>query len=73
VVIDVPRAFLLIAREVKAGTFEPRVVSFNTKSQVVKWVPNPAIPALSSTMAARVDSVQQAFVEGRGPVLAPRK
>jgi len=73
VVIDVPRAFLLIARDVKAGTFEPRVVSFNTKSQVVKWVPNPALSALSSTMAARVDSVQQAFVEGRGPVLAPRK
>lgn len=69
VVIDVPRAFLLIARDVKAGTFEPRVVRFDTQSQVVKWVPNPAIPALDASMAARVDSVRQAFVEGRGPAL----
>ena len=69
VVIDVPRAFLLIARDVKAGTFEPRVVRFDTKSQVVKWVANPAIPALNAAMAARVDSVRQAFVEGRGPAL----
>lgn len=73
VVIDVPRAFLLIARDVKAGTFEPRVVRFDTKSQVVKWVANPAIPALDATMAARVDSVRQAFVDGRGPALAAPK
>lgn len=73
VVIDVPRAFLLIARDVKAGTFEPRVVRFDTKSQVVKWVPNPAIPAPSAAMAARVDSVKQAFMEGRGPLLAAPK
>lgn len=73
VVIDVPRAFLLIARDVKAGTFEPRVVRFDTKSQVVRWVANPAIPAPASAIAARVDSMQQAFVEGRGPVLAAPK
>ena len=73
VVIDVPRAFLLIAREVKAGTFEPRVVSFNTKSQVVKWVPNPAIPAPRAAIAAHVDSVRQAFAEGRGPALVAPK
>jgi basic membrane protein A and related proteins len=73
VVIDVPRAFLLIARDVKAGTFEPRVVRFDTQSQVVKWVPNPAIPALDAAMAARVDSVRQAFLEGRGPALVAPK
>jgi basic membrane lipoprotein Med (substrate-binding protein (PBP1-ABC) superfamily) len=73
VVIDVPRAFLLIARDVKAGTFEPRVVRFDTKSQVVKWVPNPAIPGPSAAMTARVDSVKQAFMEGRGPLLVAPK
>lgn len=73
VVIDVPRAFLLIARDVKAGTFEPRIVRFDTKSDVVKWVPNPAIPALDAAMTARVDSVRQAFVEGRGPSLVAPK
>ena len=69
VVIDVPRAFLLIARDVKAGTFVPRIVRFDTQSQVVKWVPNPAIPALNAAMSARIDSVRQAFIEGRGPAL----
>ncbi len=68
VVIDVPRAFLLIARDVKAGTFAPRVVRFDTKSEVVKWVANPAIPAPNAAMIARVDSVRQAFVDGRGPL-----
>ncbi len=73
VVIDVPRAFLLIARDVKAGTFQPRVVRFDTKSAVVKWVPNPAIPALRPAMAARVDSIRRAFTEGRGPALVVPK
>jgi basic membrane protein A and related proteins len=73
VVIDVPRAFLLIAREVKAGTFEPRVVRFDTKSEVVKWVANPTIPAPQAAIAARVDSVRQAFAEGRGPALVAPK
>lgn len=69
VVIDVPRAFLLIARDVKAGTFEPRVVRFDTKSEVVKWVPNPAVAAPSPALAARVAETRQAFIEGRGPAL----
>lgn len=69
VVIDVPRAFLLIARDVKAGTFTPRVVRFDTKSEVVKWVPNPAVPAPNAAIAARVEAIRQAFIEGRGPVL----
>ena len=41
-VIDLPRAFLLVAREVKAGTFEPRVESFGLASGVVRYDPNPA-------------------------------
>jgi basic membrane protein A len=73
VVIDVPRAFLLLAREVRAGTFVPRVVHFDTKSEVVRWVPNPAIPPFPSDVQARVDSVRAAFAEGRGPALPARQ
>lgn len=69
VVIDVPRAFLLVAREVQAGTFAPRIVRFDTKSLVVNWVANPAVNAVDAAMVARVDSVRQAFIEGRGPAL----
>jgi len=68
VVIDVPRAFFLIADEVQAGRFEPRVVRFSTESDVVRWVPNPEAPALDAALQARIDSVRTAFVEGRGPL-----
>ena len=40
-VIDLPRAFLLVAREVKAGDFRPRVEAFGLESGVVRYVPNP--------------------------------
>jgi basic membrane protein A len=69
VVIDVPRAFLLVAREVQAGTFQPRVVRFDTQSLVVTWVPNPAVAPVDAAILARVDSVRQAFMDGRGPAL----
>ena len=42
-VIDLPRAFLLVAREVKAGTFKPKVEAFGLASGVVRYVPNPAL------------------------------
>jgi basic membrane lipoprotein Med (substrate-binding protein (PBP1-ABC) superfamily) len=67
VVIDIPHAFLLLAREVQTDSFTPRVVRFDTKTDVVRWVPNPALAP--SPLAARVDSVRQLFVEGRGPAL----
>lgn len=65
VVIDLPHAFLTVAEEVKAGTFTPRVVSFGAKSDVVRWVYNPAfrdsIPAIT---IARVDSVSALLKSG---------
>jgi basic membrane lipoprotein Med (substrate-binding protein (PBP1-ABC) superfamily) len=45
VVIDLPRAFLLVAREVQSGTFKPRVVDMGMKSGVVQLVMNPALEA----------------------------
>jgi basic membrane protein A and related proteins len=68
VVIDVPRAFFLVADEVQAGRFEPRVVRFDTRSDVVHWVRNPAAPPLDAAIQARIDSVRTAFAEGRGPL-----
>ena len=38
VVIDLPLAFLTVAREVKAGTFKPRVVELGEASHVVTLV-----------------------------------
>lgn len=62
VVIDVPHAFLLLAREVRGGTFEPRVIRFETASDVVRWVPNPAVDAIDAATVARIDSVRALMV-----------
>ena len=71
VVIDIPHAFLLLAREVRDSTFVPRVVRFATASDVVRWVPNPAVAPLPAAATARIDSVRAAFAAGRGPALGP--
>ena len=43
VVIDLPKAFLIIAREVQAGTFRGRVINFGVNDDVVRLVLNPAM------------------------------
>ncbi|HET7619161.1 MAG TPA: BMP family protein [Vicinamibacterales bacterium] len=58
VVIDLPRAFLAVAREVKDGSFEPRVVTFDARSDVVRLVLNPAIiDRIPPDTRAKIDSV----------------
>jgi len=62
-VIDLPRALLLVAREVQAGKFTPHVESFGLASGVVKYVSNPRLdslvpPALSARVAAARDSIE---------------
>jgi basic membrane protein A len=42
VVIDLPHAFLTVAREVHAHAFKPRVIKLGTESDVVTLVINPA-------------------------------
>ena len=59
VVIDVPHALMVVAREVKAGTFTSRVIRLDTKSDVVRWVPNPTLVATFPAAAThRLDSLQ---------------
>jgi basic membrane protein A len=63
-VIDLPRAFLLVATEVKQGSFVPHVEVFGLGSGVVKYVPDPrmdhVVPApLKARLAAAADSIAQ--------------
>lgn len=63
-VIDLPRAFLLVARDVRAGTFVPKVESFGLASAVVRYVPNPALDsmvpaALAGRVQAAADSIRR--------------
>jgi basic membrane lipoprotein Med (substrate-binding protein (PBP1-ABC) superfamily) len=65
VVIDLPRAFMLVAREVKAGTFRPRVVSFGMSDEVVRFVVNPALASrIPAPTRARVDSMSRLIRAG---------
>ncbi|HXI21813.1 MAG TPA: BMP family protein [Gemmatimonadales bacterium] len=61
-VIDLPRAFLAVAREVGGGHFRPRVESFGLKSGVIRYEPNPALEStvpvsLQGQVAAARDSI----------------
>ncbi|MEO9034047.1 MAG: BMP family protein [Gemmatimonadaceae bacterium] len=66
VVIDLPLAFLTIAKEVKAGTFKPGVIQLGEQNRVVTLVLN---PTLANKIPARVrtslDSLQMQMFEGK--------
>jgi basic membrane protein A and related proteins len=64
-IIDLPRAFLLVAQEVKAGTFKPRVEAFGLASGVVRYEPNPALDSLVPTvLKARVKAAADSIAAG---------
>ncbi len=72
-VIDLPRAFLLVAREVRAGTFRPRIESFGLASGVIRYEPNPRLerlvpPALRLRVRAAADSIAAGTLQ---PVPSP--
>ena len=65
VVIDLPRAFLTVAREVKAGSFKPRVVDLGMKTGVVQLVLNPQMESrIPAAMRTTVDSARRAIEAG---------
>jgi len=66
-VIDLPRAFLLVARDVADGTFVPQVQSFGLGSGVIRYATNPAasraLPAgLGDWLDAARDSIQDGLL-----------
>lgn len=64
-VIDLPRAFLLVAREVKAGTFQPKVEAFGLASGVVRYEANPALDSLvPAALKARVKAAADSIAAG---------
>ena len=66
VVIDLPHAFLLVAREVQAGTFKPRIISLGMNTEVVKLVINPKLRAsIPPAAMSAVDSVTKLLVDGK--------
>lgn len=72
VLIDVPHAFLLLARQAQAQAVQGPTIRFATASDVVRWVPNPTAPPLPATVLAQMDSVRTVFAAGGRPVVTPR-
>jgi basic membrane lipoprotein Med (substrate-binding protein (PBP1-ABC) superfamily) len=66
VVINLPHAFLTVAREVHAHTFKPRVIKLGTESDVVTLVINPAFRSrIPPAMLHAVDSVRSELAARR--------
>ena len=72
-VIDLPHAFLLVAREVRDGRFEARVHAFGLANEVLRYVPNPGLdsivpPELEARVTAAADSISAGTLD---PLAAP--
>jgi basic membrane protein A and related proteins len=66
VVIDLPHAFLSVARDVKEGRFRPRVLRLGSTAGVTKFVLNPAWRArIPTNVLAHVDSVERLITSGQ--------
>jgi basic membrane lipoprotein Med (substrate-binding protein (PBP1-ABC) superfamily) len=70
VVIDLPKALLSVAREVKEGRFKPRVIRLGAPGDIVSLVLNPALAdRISPAVRQRVDSVRVALAQGNRPAV----
>lgn len=69
VVIDLPLAFLTIAKQVRAGTFKPGVIELGEASHVVTLALNPALESrIPAAAKSRIDSLQQRMLAGQSTV-----
>jgi basic membrane lipoprotein Med (substrate-binding protein (PBP1-ABC) superfamily) len=65
VVIDLPHAFLLVAREVQEKRFRPRVVELGGREEVVSLVLNPALASrIPATLRQALDSTNRRLMDG---------
>jgi basic membrane protein A len=71
VVIDLPHAFLSVARDVKEGRFRPRVLRLGSTTGVTKFVLNPAWrDRIPPEVLTRLDSTERRIA--RGELRPPR-
>jgi len=71
-VIDLAHAFLLVAAEVRSGSYRPRVEVFGLQSGVVRYVPNPLLDSLvPADLKARLRAATDSIISG-SLIAAPR-
>lgn len=65
VVIDLPKAFLAIAREIKDGHFTPRVETFGLAGGVLRYDANPAVASrVPDALLQRVRAAKDSIIAG---------
>lgn len=65
VVIDLPLAFLTIAKQVQNGTFKPGVIELGEQAHVVTLVLNPALEShIPGSARTKIDSLQARMLSG---------
>lgn len=65
VVIDLPKAMMMIAREVQSGSFKGRVIQLGVSNDVVRLEVNPAFASrISPAITASIDSVGKSIKAG---------
>jgi basic membrane protein A len=65
VAIDLPHAFLTVAREVRDGTFKPGIITLGMRQQVVDLILNPRLTSRIPTATRRaVDSTRTLILHG---------
>ena len=70
-VLDIPQAFVSIARQVKDGTFKAQIERMGMKEGVVSLVINPQLVNLiSDSLMKEIDDARQAIL--RGDLVVPR-
>lgn len=73
VVVDVPHAFLSVAREVAAGNFAPRVVAMGSPQDAVRLELNPKLQSrIPEATLKAVDSVRAGIAAGTIAILPGR-
>jgi basic membrane protein A and related proteins len=73
VVIDLPKAFLAIAREVQQGQFRPRVETFGLAGGVLRYDPNPELASrVPEALRQRVQAAKDSILAGTLRPLTPR-
>lgn len=65
VVIDLPRAFLALAREVQGGNFKPKVEMFGLSGGVLRYDPNPGMAdRVPAALQAKVKAASDSIIAG---------
>jgi basic membrane lipoprotein Med (substrate-binding protein (PBP1-ABC) superfamily) len=65
VVIDLPHAFLTVAREVRQRRFNSRIIRLGTSDDVTRLIVNPALASrVTPELRAVLDSVHRSIIDG---------